>query len=213
MGSARIIHRARSLCRARPIEIAPPLPLRLQAACDAYRDGQWRGVDAGLRTGGRALGSHRGNEMKTAGDRTGSDSMTPGQRRWLERLRDDGPQRRPRYGARPCAECKRKGWTAAMWVDHRTGDALTHAQVVNRSSEGCHVREAITDAGREVLSQRPIDGRSRLRAVSLLSRNGLLREMEHAARILTTGGMTCLEARARTAALLRRAATEIETRG
>ena len=100
-----------------------------------------------------------------------------------------------------------------MWVDDRTGDPQTHAQVVNRSFRGYHVRESITDAGREALSQHPIDRRSRGRAVSLLSRHHFLGELKHAAGILSAGSMTAPAARDRTAALLRRAATELETRG
>ena len=62
-------------------------------------------------------------------------------------------------------------------------------------------------------SQRRSDGRALSRAVSRLSRDGLLREMEHAARILTAVGMTTLIARARTAALLRRARSRVRNKG
>ena len=79
--------------------------------------------------------------------------MTPGQRRWLEKLRDDGPQRRPRYGAVPCCECYRKGWSAGMWVDDNSGVEVVRADVVARNFDGVHNENFITDAGRETLSQ------------------------------------------------------------
>ena len=56
--------------------------------------------------------------------------MTPGQRRWLEKLQDEGAQRRPRYGAYPCSECKRKGWTDGEWIEDSTGKQLSVDKVV-----------------------------------------------------------------------------------
>ncbi len=78
--------------------------------------------------------------------------MTPGQRRWLGKLRDDGPQRRPRFGALPCDVCKRQGWSKGQWIDSATGGALTRDEAIKRGFEGAHVEELITDAGRAALA-------------------------------------------------------------
>jgi hypothetical protein len=52
--------------------------------------------------------------------------MTPAQAKWLQRLRDEGPQPRPRYGAAKCVRLFRKGlieWAA----DIPQGDQITPA--------------------------------------------------------------------------------------
>lgn len=54
--------------------------------------------------------------------------VTPGERRWLEQLRDHGPQVRPRYGSTPMAQCIRLGWSE--WVakqDPKAGERITDA--------------------------------------------------------------------------------------
>lgn len=77
--------------------------------------------------------------------------MTPGQFRWLLKLRNEGPQKRPRYGAFPCAECVRKGWTEGWWIDRETGERLSAEDVVARKFKGIHIEEDITEHGRAVL--------------------------------------------------------------
>ena len=79
--------------------------------------------------------------------------MTPAQRKWLEKLRDEGPSARPRYGAYPCAECKRKGWSEGQWYDDATGEPVGRNEAIRRCQEGVHVKENITDAGLEALSR------------------------------------------------------------
>ncbi len=73
--------------------------------------------------------------------------MTPGQRRWLNRLIDEGRSRRPRYGAHPCAVSRRRGWTEGVWVDDMTGTPIERDEVIARKFEGVHVEEMITVAG------------------------------------------------------------------
>ena len=77
--------------------------------------------------------------------------MTLGQKRWLEKLAHDGPQRRPRYGAQPMAKCKKYGWTSGQWRDAKTNAILTVEQVISRKSEGVWVIENLTKAGRDAL--------------------------------------------------------------
>ncbi len=78
--------------------------------------------------------------------------MTPGQRQWLEKLKSEGMQRRPRYGAFPSSECKMKGWTEGNWVDDETGKILELDVVLACDFKGVHSEESITDQGRKALS-------------------------------------------------------------
>lgn len=78
--------------------------------------------------------------------------MTPGKRRWLERLRDDGPQQRPRFGAFPMAECKRNGWTEGQWTDAASRRPLTIEEVIARKWVGVILLEHITEAGLSALA-------------------------------------------------------------
>lgn len=78
--------------------------------------------------------------------------MTPGQRRWLEKLRREGPQRRSRHAGAPPVVCKRNGWTKGQWVDAETLIPLTVPQVIDRKFKGVFVIESITDAGRKMLT-------------------------------------------------------------
>ncbi len=79
--------------------------------------------------------------------------MTPGQRKWLERLRVEGIAIRPRFGAFPMAMCVRKGWSEMFWRDASTKEELTVEQVVAHEFQECEVAERITDAGKEALSR------------------------------------------------------------
>lgn len=81
--------------------------------------------------------------------------MTPGQRKWLEKLAADGPQRRPRYGSYPCCLCYLRGWTHSKWVDDETGQEVSREEVVRRKFSGVHTKDYITDAGREALNPLP----------------------------------------------------------
>lgn len=73
--------------------------------------------------------------------------MTPGQRRWLERLKAEGTAVRPRYGSFPMAQCVRLGWTAGFWRDAATKEELTVAEVIERKWVGVELGERITEAG------------------------------------------------------------------
>lgn len=57
--------------------------------------------------------------------------MTAGQYKWLSRLRDDGPLKRPRQGAYPMLVCIRLGWSE--WL------------------QGPEMMERITEKGRVAL--------------------------------------------------------------
>lgn len=50
--------------------------------------------------------------------------MTPAVRAWLIKLRDEGPQPRPRHGASKCETAFRAGWLT--WADNiKGGDQIT----------------------------------------------------------------------------------------
>lgn len=52
--------------------------------------------------------------------------MTPAVKAWLTKLRDEGPQPRPRFGASKCVKAFRAGWLT--WADGRDGwDQITPA--------------------------------------------------------------------------------------
>lgn len=77
--------------------------------------------------------------------------MTPGQRKWLERLRC-GPQSRPRFGAYPMAQCVRNGWSRMQWVDKTSKAELGTDEVVERKFQNVEVIEYITEAGLSALA-------------------------------------------------------------
>jgi hypothetical protein len=79
--------------------------------------------------------------------------MTPGQKRWLEKLQSSGRQSRPRYGALPCSVCYRNGWTKAVCIDTQTGEEITKEQLIARKFDGCHFEEIITAEGVAVLKE------------------------------------------------------------
>jgi hypothetical protein len=77
--------------------------------------------------------------------------MTPGERKWLERLRIEGIAIRPRFGAKPMVQCVRKGWSEMFWRDAGTKEELTTEQVVARKFQGVETAERLTDAGKAAL--------------------------------------------------------------
>lgn len=79
--------------------------------------------------------------------------MTPGQIRWLEKLRDTGRRRHPRYGALPCCVCYRNGWTEGLWIDSRSGAVISMETVIDRQFVGVHNEVQITGPGRMALAQ------------------------------------------------------------
>jgi hypothetical protein len=78
--------------------------------------------------------------------------MTPGQQRWLEKLRDRGPQERPRYGAYPCVVCHRAGWADSRWEDAKSGEVLSCDAVAERGFQNVRIVSFITEAGLAALN-------------------------------------------------------------
>jgi hypothetical protein len=79
--------------------------------------------------------------------------LTPGELSWLKTLEREGAAAPPRYGARPCGSCRRKGWTETVWIDARTRSPISAQEALARNFRKVRRTDRLTPAGRAILAE------------------------------------------------------------